>query len=275
MLRIERALRDARAAKRPALMPFVCAHWPAPGVLPTLLAELQGAGATVVEVGIPFSDPVADGPVISGAMHRALEVGCTPDAVFADVRAARDAGVTVGLVAMVSVSIVWRAGVAPFLAKCVSAGFDGLIVPDLPAEEAGELTLLCRSAGLSLSLLVAPTTTPARLGIICNASSGFVYLLARVGITGTGTGTGTGGVGATGVRTMAANIRAHTDLPLACGFGVSSPAQAAEVAEFADAVIVGSALVERMGQAAAGGESPVAAAGQFTRAMAAALGRQQ
>jgi tryptophan synthase alpha chain len=264
-------------------MPFVCAHHPEPGTLPDLLAELQAAGATVVEIGIPFSDPIADGPVIAGAMHRALELGCTPDGVFADVRAARNSGVTLGLVAMVSVSIVWRTGQAAFVARCAQAGFDGLIVPDLPAEEAAEFAGLCHASGLSLSLLAAPTTTPPRLGIICGRSTGFVYLLARTGITGTptsgsgtgaGSGTGSGGgagSGATDVRTMAANIRALTDLPIACGFGVATPARAAEVARYADAVIVGSALVERMGQAAAGGSSPVAAAGQFTRQLAGAL----
>lgn len=275
MLRIERLLRETHGRGRTALMPFVCAHFPGPGVLGSLLAELQQAGATVVEVGIPFSDPIADGPVIAGAMHRALELGCTPDSVFAEVRGARDAGLSLGLVAMVSVSIVWRVGVGAFLDKCVAAGFDGLIVPDLPAEEAESFATACRGAGLSLSLLVAPTTTPERLGMIARQSSGFVYLLARVGITGTGTaGAKTGGAtgpGATDVRTMVANIRAHTSLPIACGFGVSTPAQAAEVAEFADAVIVGSALVERMGQAAAGGESPVAAAGQFARQLVGAL----
>jgi tryptophan synthase alpha chain len=277
MLRLESLLREARAAGRTALMPFVCAGFPAPGLLPGLLAELQSAGAAAVEIGIPFSDPVADGPVIAGAMHRALDLGCTPDRVFADVRAARDAGVTLGLVAMVSVSIVCRSGGTSghaFLDRCRDAGFDGLIVPDLPADESDDLAAACRARGLALALLVAPTTAPDRLAIIARRSTGFVYLLARVGITGTSPD-GSAAPSGTPVRTIADSIRALTDLPIACGFGVSTPQHAADVAGFADAVIVGSALVERMGHAAAGGESPIAAAGQFTRSLAGALQQRQ
>jgi tryptophan synthase alpha chain len=198
-------------------------------------------------------------------MHEALEAGVTPRDVMAAVERARQgAGAGVGLVAMVSVSIVGRVGAKRFVADAASAGFDGFIFPDAPVEESEELIGLARDAGLIASLLVSPTTPPERAARIASVSSGFVYLMARVGITGEAPGAA---VDTAGIRRRVDELRAVTDLPIACGFGIATPEHVAAVvsdtAGGADAAIVGSALVKRMGRAAAEGRDPVEAAESF------------
>lgn len=250
-------------------MPFICGGHPRPGDTARILPALEKAGASIVEIGFPFSDPIADGPVIAAAMHEVLKLGVTPHTVLAEIKQARANGTKLGIVAMVSISIVHRFGAPRFIAESKAAGIDGFIFPDVPLEEAGDLVARSRDAGLTASLLVAPSTDPARAAKIAAACSGFVYLLARAGITGE---SGTG-VAADQIAARVAMLRNVTDLPIACGFGIATAADVRAVVHqgSADAAIVGSALVRRLSDAALKSADPVAAAEQFTRELAAGL----
>jgi tryptophan synthase alpha chain len=243
MGRIDDIFQSLRSVNMKAVMPFVCGGYPKPGQLAETLKACEEGGASIIEVGIPFSDPIADGPVIASAMHEALQAGVTPKSIFAEVAAARG-NLGVGLVAMVSASIVYRMGGPSGFSKAAKdAGFDGLIVPDAPLEESGELRDAARAAGLSLSLLIAPTTPRERAMEIAKASTGFIYMLARGGITGEQSEL-------PDVSKRVAALREVTNLPIACGFGISTKEHVAAVVKHADAAIVGSALVRRMGDAA-------------------------
>lgn len=276
MNRIDSIFADLRRAGKPALMPFICGGHPTLAATRDTLHALGRAGASIIEIGIPFSDPIADGPVIAAAMHRALQAGVTPDGVLAQVREARAQGLKQGVVAMVSVSIVHRMGERELVRRCAEAGFDGLIFPDLPVDDSGSLVDAVREAGLIASFLVAPTTPPARAQAIVSACSGFVYLLARVGITGDHADTKGPDVDYTALQARIAQLRTMTNLPIACGFGISTPDAVGRVVRApanggagADAAIVGSALVKRITRAAEAGEDPVEEAESFTRALAA------
>lgn len=247
MGRIDDIFQSVRSINYKALMPFVCGGYPKPGMLGEVLRGCEEGGASIVEVGIPFSDPIADGPVIASAMHDALQLGVTPKSIFEEVAAVRGT-VGLGIVAMVSMSIVHRMGGANGFARSAKdAGFDGLIVPDAPLEESGELRDAARASGLSLSLLIAPTTPRDRAVEIAKASTGFVYMLARGGITGEQSEL-------PDVSKRVSALREVTNLPIACGFGISSKEHVAAVVKHADAAIVGSALVRRMGDAAKAGK---------------------
>ena len=251
-------------------MPFICGSHPRPGDTARLLPALARAGATVVEVGYPFSDPIADGPVIAAAMHEALQAGATPSGVHAEIAAARKGGATIGVVAMVSVSIVWRIGAEKFVADAKGAGVDGFIFPDAPLEESANLLARVRDAGLTAALLIAPATDAHRAAQIASACSGFVYVLARAGITGGSNGAGPA-VDSIGQRLR--ELREATDLPLAVGFGISTAAHVRAVVHDAgaDAAIVGSALVKRMSDAAGAGRDAVAEGEAFVQELASGL----
>jgi tryptophan synthase alpha chain len=265
MNRIDAVFSDARERGKRLLMPFVCGGHPGPDSLPDLLRGIDQAGAAIAEIGIPFSDPIADGPVIASAMHRALEQGVTPESIFAQVKSVRDS-LNMGLVAMVSASVVYRAGGSDGFAKRVAdAGFDGVIYPDVPLEESDALLGAAREHGLTASLLIAPSTTPERAEAITKACSGFVYLLARAGITGERGE-------APNVAHRVARLREFTDLPIACGFGISTADHVRAVVTHADAAIVGSALVRRMDSATQQGTNPIEAAGTFVAELAGAAG---
>ena len=253
--RIEKALSGGKA-----LAPFVVAGRPDVASLGETLAAMESAGASLVEIGFPFSDPIADGPVIAAAMHDALEGGATLAGVLDAVKAARES-LTLGLVAMASVSIVSRVGERAFVDRAKASGIDGFIFPDLPVEESGELLSVVEDAGLTASLLIAPTTPPERAERIALACTGFVYLIARTGITGER-------AEAPDIAGRVEMLRRATDLPIACGFGVSTPEHVRAVVEHADAAIVGSALVKRIEVAIARGEDASEAAGAFVRELA-------
>lgn len=256
MNRVEQIFTTLRQERKRALMPFICGGHPHPGATAQILPALQAAGASIVEVGIPFSDPIADGPVIAAAMHVALQRGSTPRSVLDEVRSVRDR-LSIGLVAMVSVSIVHRmGGPAEFVAKAADAGFDGFIFPDAPLEESGVLLSTCRERGVAASLLISPSTPFSRAKEIVAVSSGFVYLLARAGITGER-------AEAPEIAGRVNKLREVTELPIAVGFGISNAAHVQSVTESADAAIVGSALVRRMSEADAAGRDPVAEASSF------------
>ena len=268
MNRIENIFQTNRDAGRKALMPFVCGGSPTLDDMRETLPALDRAGASIIEIGIPFSDPIADGPVIAEAMHRALEAGVTPEGVLECVASVRSS-ISAGIVAMTSVSIVERIGRDRFAEMLADAGFDGVIYPDAPLEEAGPLAKAATDRGLTASLLVAPTTPLDRAKQICEASSGFVYVLARAGITGE-----QGGGPSAAIRSRIADLRTVTDLPLAVGFGVSTPEHVHAVvstdAGDADAAIVGTALVRRMTEAGPG--QAAEAASSFCSELASGLG---
>jgi tryptophan synthase alpha chain len=263
-----------REQRKQALIPFICGGFPRAGDTARALVAADRAGASIIEVGIPFSDPIADGPVIAGAMHTALTRGSTPASVFAEVQSVREQ-VKAAIVAMVSVSIVQRAEArraeppgattpaAAFCAKAKAAGFDGIIVPDVPLEESAGLIEAAAGQELSLTLLVSPTSPPARSVEIAKASTGFLYMLARSGITGE-----RGDV--PDMRPRIAAIRAVTGIPIAVGFGISTPAQVRAVCDQADGAIVGSAIVRRMQEADAAGRDAVEEAEMFIRELVAA-----
>jgi tryptophan synthase alpha chain len=241
MNRIDRIFADLRAQRRKALMPFVTAGYPSLDATAAVLGACQRAGASIVEIGIPFSDPIADGPVISASMNEALRRRVHPGDIFAMVRRLRDS-LDIGLIAMVSYSIVYRVGVERFVKDAAAAGVDGFIFPDLPLEEADAVTRPVADAGLTSSLLIAPTTPDDRAAAIARASTGFVYVVARTGITGERSEL------PPGLTDRLTKLRSVTDAPLAVGFGISSPQHVAAVTQVADAAIVGSALVKKIGE---------------------------
>lgn len=241
-------------------MPFVCGGHPRPGELGPILAGLEAGGASIAEVGFPYSDPIADGPVIASAMQKALALGVTPDSIIDEVAEAR-AQLAIGLVAMASISlVVGMGGPGPFCERIADAGFDGLIVPDVPLEEAEDLRAAAAGTGLALSLLVAATTRPDRAARIARACRGFVYLMARVGVTGIRRE-------APEIARAVGPLREASDLPIACGFGISTAEHVAAVVRHADAAIVGSALVRRLDDAT----DPASEAEAFTRELGAGL----
>ena len=205
------------------------------GVDAHLLHALEGAGADAIEVGIPFSDPVMDGPVIQEASRRAIEVGAGPSSVLGTVRQAR-LGVPVAV--MTYANPVCHAGHASFLAACVDAGVSGVIVPDLPVDEAADWVAACAEASVSTVFIAAPDTPDARLRAIADASGGFLYCVATYGVTGA-----RDRLPETALE-LTRRLRPVTDLPLLIGVGITDPAQAAQARAFADGVVVGSALVQ-------------------------------
>lgn len=256
--RLENNFFELSALGERALMPFICGGFPRPGDTAKLLTAIERAGARFVEVGIPFSDPIADGPVIAAAMHQALKQGATPATVFAEVRSVRENS-RLAIIAMVSISIVFKAGgPAAFCDRAKDAGFDGLIVPDLPFEESTELIAAAKSHDLCLSLLIAPTTPPARAIEIAKASTGFIYLMARTGITGVSSGP-------PDVTSRVTVLREVTKLPIAIGFGISTPEHVRAATQQADAAIVGSALVKRLGESLSQRRDPIADAESMIR----------
>ena len=250
-----------------ALMPFLTAGDPDLDTTAALVRAAQDAGASVCEIGIPFSDPIADGPVIQASMGRALDAGVRVEAVFEAVARVRS-GVELGLVAMVSYSIVHRVGLEAFVGRARDAGFDGFIFPDLPLEESGPARAAAAEAGLILSMLIAPTTPLDRAQQIARASTGFVYVVSRPGITGARREL------PPELPARLEDLRAVTDLPLAVGFGVSSAQQVRQVVEVADAAIVGSALVGRVAGAEPGRAADAGAAfiAELARGLAPAAG---
>lgn len=237
--RIDTIFSELRSSGGKALMPFITAGDPDLATTIRLLEAAQDAGASICEIGIPFSDPIADGPVIQASMSRALDQGLKVEQVFAAVAEARPR-LTIGLIAMVSYSIVHRMGLKTFIQQAKNAGFDGFIFPDLPLAEAGPARQAVAEAGLILSMLIAPTTPIERAEQIAAASTGFVYVVSRPGITGAREAL------PPQLPARLERLRGVTDLPMAVGFGISTAAQVRDVVSVADAAIVGSALVAQV-----------------------------
>jgi tryptophan synthase alpha chain len=229
---LERALRSRLDAGGRAFVPYVTGGLA--GVDAELLRGLEEAGADAIEVGIPFSDPVMDGPVIQEASRRALEDGATPSSVLGTVK---EAGLRVPVAVMTYANPVWHAGLEAFLEACVDAGVSGAIVPDLPVDEASEWTSACAEASVAPIFLAAPGSSEARLRAIGETSRGFVYCVATYGVTGERERL------AETAAELVGRLRPLTDRPLVVGVGIAEPDQAAEACAFADGVVVGSALV--------------------------------
>jgi tryptophan synthase alpha chain len=238
--RIERRFSALRAAGRAGLVAYLTAGDPDRDTSVLLLRGLAGAGADLIEIGMPFSDPMADGPAIQAAGQRALKAGMTLRGTLALVRELRRADDATPIVLMGYYNPIYRYGPAAFARDAASSGVDGVIVVDLPPEEDAELTDPARGAGLAFVRLATPTSDDRRLPVILERAGGFLYYVAIAGITGTRA------VDAEAVRAAVARLRRFTALPIAVGFGIKTPEQAAAIARIADAAVVGSALVQRL-----------------------------
>jgi tryptophan synthase alpha chain len=238
--RISRRFAALRRDGRAGLVTFLMAGDPDRETFGRILAGLPGAGADLIEIGMPFSDPMADGPAIQAAGLRALRAGMTLKGTLALVRAFRAQDDATPVILMGYYNPIYRYGVDRFLADATAAGIDGLIVVDLPPEEDEELCLPALAAGIDFVRLTTPTSDDRRLPTVLRRASGFVYYVSIAGITGTKS------ADTAAVAEAVARLRRHTSLPLAVGFGIKNPAQAAEIARIADAAVVGSALVQRI-----------------------------
>ncbi|HKS90037.1 MAG TPA: tryptophan synthase subunit alpha [Stellaceae bacterium] len=240
MTRIERRFAQLREEGRAGLVIYLTAGDPDPDTSERLFEGLAAAGADLVEIGMPFSDPMADGPAIQAAGQRALKAGMTLRKTLAMVQRLRRRDADTPYVVMGYYNPIYRYGAAAFARDAAAAGLDGAIIVDLPPEEDAELAAPARAAGLAIVRLATPTSDEARLPAIVGGAGGFLYYVAITGITGTSS------ANAASVQTAVARLRRFTHLPIAVGFGIKNPAQAAEVAKAADAAAVGSAIVDRL-----------------------------
>jgi tryptophan synthase alpha chain len=251
--RIAAAFEAARAEDRATLMPYFTLGYPDPATSLAVVEAVAGAGADLVELGVPFSDPLADGPTIQRSTQVALEQGVDVARCLEMVEVLRGRGVTTPFMLMGYYNPILAYGPARFVEDAVAAGADGFIVPDLPLEEAGELETACRAHGLALAYLLAPTSTPARIEQVAARTTGFLYLVSLTGVTGERSAL------ASGLDAFIARVRRVAHAPLAVGFGISTPEQAGAVGQLSDGVIVGSALINAVTHAA----EPVQAAANF------------
>lgn len=238
--RLDARFASLKAAGRTALVTFIAAGDPDLATSAQILSGLPKAGADIIELSIPFSDPMADGPAIQEANNRAFAAGISLKKVLAMVTAFRQQDTETPLVLMGYYNPIYTYGVDTFLKDAKAAGVDGLIIVDLPPEEDAELCTPARAAGINFIRLVTPTTDEKRLPAVLRNASGFLYYVSMTGITGTKA------VDTSQVAASVNNLKKHTNLPVAVGFGVTTPAEAAQLAKTADGVIVGSAIVRRI-----------------------------
>jgi tryptophan synthase alpha chain len=240
MSRLAARFAKLKAEGRGGLITFCTAGDPDAATAQALLDGLPGAGADIIELGMPFSDPMADGPAIQLASQRAIAGGATLVSTIAQVRAFRAKDNETPIVLMGYYNPIYAHGVEAFCAEAAEAGVDGLIVVDLPPEEAEELAGPARVQGIDFIFLTAPTTDDARLPVVLARASGFVYYVSITGITGTASASGQA------IEAAVARLRRHTALPVAVGFGLRTAEAVAETAAVADAAVVGSAIVARL-----------------------------
>ena len=253
-----------RAAGRRAVAPFVTAGDPDAASSVAVLEAVARSGASLCELGVPYSDPIADGPVIQASYTRALGKGISLEGVFAIAKTA-SAHCDLPILAMASYSLIFRRGIDRFVADAVAAGLAGLVVPDLPLEESDDLDTACRTAGLALVRLVTPTTPPERAEAIAKKSTGFLYCVSVAGVTGARAEL------PAGLAERVRWLKTKTDVPILVGFGIASPEQVKAVAAVADGAIVGSALVRLLAESATAPRADLLAkAAGFIRDLAAA-----
>jgi tryptophan synthase alpha chain len=239
--RIDTKFETLRAAGQCGFIAYITAGDPDLKTTPALVAALEQSGVDIVELGIPFSDPLADGATIQAASGRALDAGATVAGALDAVREIRRNS-EIPIVFFTYLNPVYVYGFDRFHADAAAAGADGLLILDLPPDEAARNAELMKSHGLHSIRLIAPTTPPERMEVIAKSAEGFIYYVSREGVTGEQTSL------SADIATQVAEIKKHTSLPVAVGFGISTPEQAAEVAKESDAVVVGSAIVRRIGE---------------------------
>lgn len=255
MSRIRKAFENGKA-----FIPFITGGDPDMETTEKLLYVMQEAGADLIEIGIPFSDPVAEGVVIQDANERALSAGCTTDKLFDMVKRAREK-VTVPIVFMTYINPIYTYGKEKFMKRCVECGMDGVIVPDLPYEEKDEIAGVCEEYGIDLISLIAPTSHD-RIKMIAKEAKGFIYCVSSMGVTGVRSEI------KTNIGEMTSMVKEVTDVPCAVGFGISTPEQAKEMAAVSDGAIVGSAIVKIIAQY---GRESVPKVEEYVRSMKAAV----
>lgn len=225
-----------------------------------ILYEMEAAGTDLIEIGIPFSDPIAEGPVIQDANERALGAGCTTDKLLDTVKKARK-NLTVPLLFMTYANAIYKYGTDRFMERCVECGIDGIIVPDVPFEEKAEFEDACKSHGLVQISMIAPTSAQ-RIAMISKEAEGFIYVVSSMGVTGVRSEFNTD------LDSIVKTIKENTDVPCAIGFGISTPEHAKVMSQKADGVIVGSAIVKIVAQY---GEEAPAHVGEYIRSMKSAI----
>ena len=263
MNRIVEKFAQLKAAGKKGLVVYIGAGDPHLQATHDLALAFDQAGVDVLELGVPFSDPLADGLVNQLAAQRGLESGTTPPKLLATIADIRKQS-QIPLVLYIYFNLIHKVGLEKFITDCAAAGVDGLLVLDLPPEESDNYEALMKQAGLCQIYLVAPTTPVDRMALIVKRGAGFIYYISREGVTGMQTSV------ATNLSSQIAKIRAHTNLPIAIGFGISNPDQAKAVAKEGDACVVGSAIVN---QIATNGKSPelVTKVGAFVKSLADAV----
>ncbi|MCJ7702456.1 MAG: tryptophan synthase subunit alpha [Anaerolineales bacterium] len=258
---LETRMSDVFEKKRAALMPYFTIGYPDFDISLDVIAACVDAGADLMELGMPFSDPLADGPTIQHSTQVALENGITVKRCLEAVRELRARGVTIPLILMGYINPVLAYGLDRFVTDAAKVGASGFIIPDLPPEEAGDMQTLCQVNGLDLIFLLPPNSSNERVRFVTGQCGGFVYLVSVLGITGERDAL------PVGLSEFVQRVRSQTNKPLAVGFGISTPEQAANVGQIADGVIVGSALIKVAGQAS----DPVRAAREFVAGLKQAL----
>lgn len=257
MSRIKKAFEQSKA-----FIPFITCGDPDLETTGRLVRAAVKSGADLIELGIPFSDPTAEGPVIQGANIRALSGGITTDQIFHFVKELRTE-IQIPLVFMTYANVVFSYGAEKFIGTCREIGIDGIILPDLPFEEKGEFQPLCRKYGIALISLIAPTSRQ-RIAMIAKEAEGFLYIVSSLGVTGTRSEI------TTDLSSIIKVAREHTDIPCAIGFGISTPEQAEKMAGISDGVIVGSAIIKLIEKY---GRESEEAVGQYVKQMKAAARR--
>jgi len=254
--RISQTFTDLRARRVTGLVAFVTAGDPDLETTGEIVRAIDRAGADVIELGVPFSDPVADGPVIQRASERALAGGVTLGRVLSLVSLIRS-GVRAPIVLFTYVNPVLRMGIDAFARRAAAVGIDGVLLVDVPVEEAQPYERALASAGIDPIHLVGPTSSDARMAAVARGGRGFLYAISRLGVTGAREAV------ADGAAAVVTRLRRHTDLPIALGFGLSRPEHIAAAGEHADAAVVGSALVQTIADAAAADANPAHVAATF------------
>ena len=263
--RIDARFAALRAEGRAGFVAYVMAGDPDPAASLEVLRGLPGAGADLIEVGFPFSDPMAEGPPIQRASQRALKAGMTLNGTLEQIRAFREGDQATPVILMGYLNPLLTHGLEAFGADAAAAGVDGLIVVDCPPEEAAPLAAALEAQGLSLIRLATPTTDEQRLPVVVRGTSGFVYYVSVAGVTGVKE------ADAAAVAPQVERVRKASGLPVAVGFGVRTPERAAQVARVADAVVVGSALVDEIASAVERNVQPAAKVLETARALAQAV----